>query len=47
MSHVLEISQNFKLKIAQVFMAENRSQGKTGEALNVISASKMVPKVLV
>jgi len=47
MSHVLEISQNFKLKIAQVFLAENRSQGKTGKALNVISASKMVPKVLV
>lgn len=47
MSQVLEISQNFKLKIAQVFLVENKSQGKTGKALNVISTSKMVPNVLV
>lgn len=32
MSHVLEISQNFKLKIAQEFLAENKGQGRTGKA---------------
>ena len=46
MFHVLEIAQNFKLKIAQLFLAENKSQGRTGKALNVISGSKMVPNVL-